>query len=602
LNVLVPEFCDDPSRGWGSSGFRARWEQIHDRDAEDFLRALDAGLVKHTGRGQYIAPRSHHKEQFFWSGLKTTTPRSFTISVEPIITVAVLARLHFDFGWPKTLLGTQSHDGAFDVAVYRQVDSKNEYIAGEIKKSLPELNELIKFMRYFGSNTEISDAVLRNKELNAYRKLKALRSRRVPYFWAIGPDNHSHLFKVKYFDIFKIEFEELKIQYLSYIDNLDAHSCDKIYNPGDKTSMERGTPTTIPSMTEQHRIRGSLLGGAIGDALGAPVEFMSIADIRGQFGTDGLRDFAPAYGRRGAITDDTQMTLFTAEGVMRAWVRMQRRGTCGVSGVIHRAYLRWLLTQGVRPDTFDGEIPTDGWLFDIPNLHSRRAPGNTCLSALRSARGTANPEIAKNNSKGCGGVMRVAPIGLFASAVGNDKAVFEMAADAAALTHGHPTGYLTSGFLAVAIAALVRGAPLHDALGAASKQTSTRDNVQELTQALDRAFNLAAQGRPSPEQIETLGGGWVAEEALAIAVCCALTAENFADGVLLAANHTGDSDSTAAIAGNLLGAMYGEAAIPQGWLAELELREEIARIADDLYGIGTGAITIEQASASYPGW
>ena len=72
----------------------------------------------------------------------------------------------------------------------------------------------------------------------------------------------------------------------------------------------------LPSLTS--RCRGCLLGGAVGDALGAPVEFMRHSQIVARFGPGGVRDFAPAYGRTGAITDDTQMSLFTAEGLLRA--------------------------------------------------------------------------------------------------------------------------------------------------------------------------------------------------------------------------------------------------------------------------------------------
>jgi ADP-ribosyl-[dinitrogen reductase] hydrolase len=92
----------------------------------------------------------------------------------------------------------------------------------------------------------------------------------------------------------------------------------------------------------QDRFRGCLLGGAVGDALGAPVEFSSRTTILNQFGPSGIRDYAPAYGRKGAITDDTQMTLFTAEGFIRAAVRYASRGICNPVSVIHRAYLRWL--------------------------------------------------------------------------------------------------------------------------------------------------------------------------------------------------------------------------------------------------------------------
>lgn len=349
-------------------------------------------------------------------------------------------------------------------------------------------------------------------------------------------------------------------------------------------------------------IRGALLGGAVGDALGAGIEFLSLAEIRDRFGPAGLRDYAVAYGRRGAITDDTQMTLFTAEGLLRAWVRAEERGICGVSGVIHHAYLRWLLTQGERPKDVDERIGTDGWLFATKALHSRRAPGCTCLSALRNADSLVGLQIALNASKGCGGVMRVAPVGLFASMIGTDDQVFGIAADAAALTHGHPSGYLSAGYLAVTIAGLLRGERLPEALGAADAQLRIREHHAEVMDTVAAARALAARGRPSPEELGALGEGWVAEEALALAVCCALVARDFGDGVLLAANHSGDSDSTAAITGNLLGAQLGVAAISTVWLDELELRPEIERMANDLHAICAGQMTSEEAWNAYPGW
>ena len=367
-----------------------------------------------------------------------------------------------------------------------------------------------------------------------------------------------------------------------------------------QAKAQRDTPVTAP--TPHDRIRGSLLGGAVGDALGAAIEFLALAEIRRDFGPAGLRDYAAAYGRRGAITDDTQMTLFTTEGVLRAWVRQQERGICGVSGVIHHAYLRWLLTQGVRPRRADIEIGTDGWLFGAAALHSQRAPGHTCLTALRTAEDQFGPTRAANDSKGCGGVMRVAPIGLFAPTIGDDAQVFGLAADAAALTHGQPSGFLAAGYLAVTIAALLRTEPLPAALDAADTQLRTHADHAEVADALARARTLAALGMPDPTRVESLGAGWIAEEALAIAVYCALTARDFADGVLLSVNHSGDSDSTGAHTGNLLGAQLGHAAIPPRWLAELELRDAIERLANDLHAINSGALTATDAWDAYPGW
>ncbi|WP_270933473.1 ADP-ribosylglycohydrolase family protein [Falsiroseomonas oryzae] len=348
---------------------------------------------------------------------------------------------------------------------------------------------------------------------------------------------------------------------------------------------------------------GCLLGGAVGDALGAPVEFMSLASIRASFGPEGIRDYAPAYGRVGAITDDTQMTLFTAEGLLRAWVRQREKGICHVPSVVHHAYLRWLLTQGERLGSGRVAVATNGWLWSLEALHHPRAPGRTCLAALKAAKGFGQPAAARNASKGCGGVMRAAPVGLLP--VGDLDAVFELGVDVAALTHGHPSGSLPAGVLAATVAGLIEGQALPAALDDATALLRRRAGAEETLRALDTARGLAGDGSrtPTAEEIErALGGGWVGEEALAIAVCCALAAgSDLAAGLRLAVNHSGDSDSTGAIAGNLLGAVLGDAAIPAAWLAALELRDEIAQVGADLDAAATGLFDPGEAWARYPG-
>jgi ADP-ribosylglycohydrolase len=364
--------------------------------------------------------------------------------------------------------------------------------------------------------------------------------------------------------------------------------------------------------TVQGRFLGCLLGGAVGDALGAPVEFMSRADILKQFGANGVTGYAPAYGGLGMITDDTQMTLFTAEGLLRSWVRACLRGIISYPGVTAHAYLRWLQTQGERcaADLSYGH-DEPGWLFQQPALHSRRAPGNTCLSALRSMRSLGEPAI--NNSKGCGGVMRVAPVGLFAWSMGRNEVVpyaFIIGTELAALTHGHPTGSLTGGVLAVLVLALTDGASLPEALATAKAILRNEHEHEETLRALEQAEALAASDVPPHQAIAQLGQGWIAEEALAISVYCALVANNFKHGVLLAVNHDGDSDSTGAITGNLLGTMYGVKAIPKQWLAQLELQEVIEEIATDLYEFpewglstyGTDDAVLERIWEKYPGF
>ena len=332
--------------------------------------------------------------------------------------------------------------------------------------------------------------------------------------------------------------------------------------------------------------RGCLLGGAVGDALGAPVEFMTLSDIRRQFGEAGIQDYAPAYGKLGAITDDTQMTLFTAEGMLRAYVCARKSGFAPVfASETARAYLRWLLTQEYQSKALPEEKPS-GWLIGHPELFTRRAPGNTCISALRSLKSPGDP--AKNDSKGCGGVMRVAPVGMFfASWLGDDRNeisewAFDTACELAAITHGHPTGQLTAGVLAAVVALVLKGMPLTEAIEKAKDQLRTHTSHEETLAAIECAQRLA-QSKPSrTDVLQEMGEGWLAEEALAISLYCALSAADFESGIVLAVNHDGDSDSTGAITGNLLGALLGVEAIPRRWLDLVEMRETIQAMADDL--------------------
>lgn len=361
------------------------------------------------------------------------------------------------------------------------------------------------------------------------------------------------------------------------------------------------------------RFRGCLLGGALGDALGAGVEFLSLREIRRCHGEQGITGFVPVYGRAGAITDDTQMTLFTAEGLIRAWVRCKSHGNGHPPSVVWHAYLRWLHTQGGRARSAveeeraggssrgavdelqsftERESFPDGWLVTERFLHQRRAPGNTCLEALRSGR-MGSAERAINDSKGCGGVMRVAPAGLvegdrgladLACGEADPEGTFALGADLAAITHGHPSGYLPAGVIAISIHRVAHGADLGEALDDARAMLRGWARHQETLAALDLAREIASRGIPSAERLETLGEGWVGEEAMAIALAAALAFEDEPVRALqVAVNHSGDSDSTGSICGQLLGARWGAEAWPESWLEALEGRETIEQLADDLY-------------------
>ncbi|MBK1620175.1 hypothetical protein CKO42_17355 [Lamprobacter modestohalophilus] len=349
-------------------------------------------------------------------------------------------------------------------------------------------------------------------------------------------------------------------------------------------AVRRARPGTIETRAQRHHVQhckapeqdeafvdralGCLLGGAAGDGFGYAVEFDSLNRIQQRFGPEGLRH--PVFHEdRLRVSDDTQMTLFTLEGLAQV---PDRSADTVVIDRLRQAYLDWLNTQ--RPGARHSALR--GTLAKRPAMQQVRAPGNTCLSAL-GAGGQGTPERPINASKSCGGVMRVAPIG-WASSI-KPRTCFDQAARAAALTHGHPDGWLSAGMLAVVMQALFSGQGLRAAIETAKTVTEavmTQQGVRaDLLGVVAHAERLAVQQPDEPTRaIEAIGLGWVGEEALAIALYAVLSADSFEDAVQRAANHGGDSDSTAAIAGQLWGAWKGLDALPMAWVRRLDVLPE----------------------------
>ncbi|MFE7270450.1 ADP-ribosylglycohydrolase family protein [Streptomyces sp. NPDC057623] len=357
---------------------------------------------------------------------------------------------------------------------------------------------------------------------------------------------------------------------------------------------EPWTSSLVNEAVYRARVRGCLLGGALGDALGYPVEFSSLERIRAAHGPRGVTGPVLAGDSDVArISDDTQMTLFTAEALIQARRRERLKGIGGGWALLVRwAYERWLETQR-HPGPEHAAPPQsgapEGGLITQTWLYARRAPGNACVSgvaqmyapdpglALDGRPGEVNPD-----SKGCGAVMRSAPFGLLNTA---DPA-FAMAARAAQITHGHPTGYYAAGALAAIVAHVLAGESLAGAVLRTLRLLRGHPGHEETSAALTEALDLAERGAPTAEKVESLGEGWVAEQALAIGVYCALVTPSVRDALLLSVNHSGDSDSTGSICGNLLGARHGDLGLPHEWVEQVEGRAQIAALADDLAAEG----------------
>jgi ADP-ribosylglycohydrolase len=322
------------------------------------------------------------------------------------------------------------------------------------------------------------------------------------------------------------------------------------------------------------RVTGCLLGGAIGDALGASVEFDSLAEIRRRYGPAGLTDFASAYGRPNAVTDDTQMTVLTAAGLVEA-----RATAVPPTDVLWRLYRHWAAHQN---GVVSRRPPPPAWLPWPSALTAVRAPGMSCLSGLRLPRPGTAVSPANPHSKGCGAVMRSAPFGL---ATADPERAWSEACAGAVLTHGHPSGVLSAAALAWLICRLSVGVGLDEALDSVEERLAAEgQSAAECRYAVSAGRRLG-QGTVSAEALEQLGGGWTGEEALAIAVACvgdlppAPTGAEVRRSLLRAVNHSGDSDSTASIAGSIAGTMAGADGLPARWADTVEGADLIRLVA-----------------------
>jgi len=334
------------------------------------------------------------------------------------------------------------------------------------------------------------------------------------------------------------------------------------------------------------RFKGCLIGGAVGDALGYAVEFVDDEFIFNKYGEYGITEYSLINGLA-PISDDTQMTLFTANGLITA----RNTGIVGVEpknylSHIYHSYREWIAMQVEDYPLSSFDNPSK--LSEIPELYESRAPGRTCISYLiHDNRGSVDNPV--NNSKGCGGVMRVAPVGLFFNEQVNLEFVAELSAETAALTHGHELGYIPAAILACIVHKIVYQPEIMlldavtESLYTCEKIYQSTEHFKELKTLLAKAIDLSKEEIDDLDAIRELGQGWVAEETIAIAIYCALKYEtDFEKAIIASVNHSGDSDSTGAVTGNILGSYLGYSAIPQKYVEKLELKDFIIEIAKGL--------------------
>ncbi|MFJ8577428.1 ADP-ribosylglycohydrolase family protein [Micromonospora sp. NPDC093277] len=322
------------------------------------------------------------------------------------------------------------------------------------------------------------------------------------------------------------------------------------------------------------RASGSFFGLAYGDALGKPTEFLTVAEIVRRYGPAGPRELT---GDPALVTDDTQMALAVAWALHDAPAYAPE----AVEPLLRRRFLDW----AVSPD-------------------NNRAPGMTCLRACAELdRGTRWQDATVAGSKGCGANMRVTPVGLLDVDLDTLAGLSQLQAG---LTHGHPTGLAASELTAYAVRLLRDGAELAELPGLLAGRAREQRMVyradwlgdlwqrpgvttpeqfiargwDECLRALDRLDAALARPDDGDDPCRLTGEGWIAEEALATALLCALRhADDPVSALARAATTAGDSDSIAALAGAFLGATHGMAAWPPAWSTRIEYADQLALLA-----------------------
>jgi len=326
------------------------------------------------------------------------------------------------------------------------------------------------------------------------------------------------------------------------------------------------------------KLSGALYGHAIGDALGYPVEFLSVPEILQRFGREGVLQ---PKGNPILVSDDTQMSIAVGKALMDCWEIEEDITATDLSRYIRKYFIEWMLS----PD-------------------NNRAPGNTCMWACRNLQHSMTwQEATHRTSKGCGANMRVIPVALFKyihPSITHTE-VAKWAQLQAAMTHGHPTALAAADLTAMAVVKLLEGTSPEqllkelviygesqigvyheDYLGSlwegmkSSPAAFIRQGWEECLEILVLTQIALMRTGPEHDPCEIIGEGWIAEETLGTALLCFLhSPRNPLKALQQAAISTGDSDSIACITGALCGAYMGIEAFPEDWRNRIEYKNEL---------------------------
>lgn len=298
----------------------------------------------------------------------------------------------------------------------------------------------------------------------------------------------------------------------------------------------------------EEQAQAIIYGLALGDALGWPIEFLSMQKINIIYGPDGIQEPPdPAL-----FTDDTQTTIAITEALVEA-------GEADID-VLMRAVTRHLIEWSNSPE-------------------NDRAPGHTVTEAVRTLEaGVSWRESGADHVQGNGSAVRVAPIGyLYQHDTGRLR---EVAHAVGIATHAHPAADAACISAAYLVKLALDGVPLDQYVPLTQKFVSGislefEEALQQVRHVVPWTDEFAA--------ITQLGSGWVGKEIIPMSIYCAMRYSNdYVSAVRRAVNIPGDSDSVGCITGGLVAARAGLRAIPPEWIERLEHRDRLTDLANQL--------------------
>lgn len=310
----------------------------------------------------------------------------------------------------------------------------------------------------------------------------------------------------------------------------------------------------------QERFQGCILGLAIGDALGYPLEFWDYDEVHRHYPT-GILDFvqSPAFRHPiGTFSDDTQMSL----AIAKALIAHHPGDINDYMSHLTRNFIEWL---------------------DDPR--NDREPGSTNIAACEALKKGVSWQVSGDpTSLCCGTSMRSAPVGLYAFGRPSDLKIYAL--KTAEITHRHPIAIAGGLCTAQCVYNALFSNDLAEIINNINESTSKISSVFGKTLLLVPELVKACQKEPKKicKIYKTFGLGYLAHEASALALfCCFLHPDSYKDAVLEAVNLGGDADSVGCITGAIQGTRLGIHKIPTDWVHKVEQSPDLMDIANKLW-------------------